>query len=70
MKTRLLLISIFVILLFCKAKTQTTVKKEYFVGECSKNDISIDGKLDETAWQKATWQDDFIQYEPSEGKKP
>lgn len=49
---------------------QKKVKKKYYVGECSKNDISIDGKLDEPAWQKANWQDDFIQYEPSEGKKP
>lgn len=70
MKTRLLLICIFVILLFYQAKSQTKVKKEYFVGECAKNEIAIDGKLDESAWVKATWMDDFIQYEPSEGKNP
>ena len=50
--------------------SQPQTKKEYYLGECAKNGISIDGKLDELAWQKATWQDDFIQYEPSEGKKP
>ena len=49
---------------------QTQAKKEYYIGECSKNQISIDGKLDEQAWREARWQDDFTQYEPSEGKKP
>lgn len=49
---------------------QTQPKKEYYVGECSKNELSIDGKLDEPAWQQASWQDDFTQYEPSEGKNP
>lgn len=49
---------------------QTQPKKEYFAGECSKTDISVDGKLDEPAWLKANWQNDFIQYEPSEGKPP
>jgi hypothetical protein len=49
---------------------QTIIKKEYYAGECSKNEISIDGKLDEAAWSRANWQDDFTQYEPSEGKAP
>lgn len=49
---------------------QNQPKKEYYAGECSKTDISVDGKLDEPAWMKANWQDDFIQFEPSEGKNP
>lgn len=49
---------------------QPQQKKEYYAGECTKNEIFIDGKLDEPTWQKASWQDDFTQYEPSEGKKP
>ncbi len=49
---------------------QTQAKKEYFADKCSKTDITIDGKLDDPAWLKANWQDDFIQYEPSEGKPP
>jgi len=54
----------------CQVFAQGTTKKEYFVGERGKNEIAIDGKLDEPVWQTATWQDDFTQYEPSEGKKP
>lgn len=50
--------------------SQTLPKKEYFAGERGKNEISIDGRLDEPVWQNAAWQDDFTQYEPSEGKKP
>lgn len=66
-------------LLFCFAiciaitnqiTAQTYPKKEYYAGECSKNELTIDGKLDESSWQKANWQNDFIQYEPSEGKSP
>jgi len=49
---------------------QNTTKKEYYAGECSKNEVTIDGKLDEGAWIRANWQDDFTQYEPSEGKAP
>ena len=69
MKTKLYLLSVY---LFTTTYlfAQTQPKKEYYAGECSKTDISIDGKLEEGAWQKATWQDDFTQYEPSEGKKP
>ncbi|MBV5314599.1 MAG: carbohydrate binding family 9 domain-containing protein [Prolixibacteraceae bacterium] len=69
MKTRFLALSVY---LFTTTYSfaQAQPKKEYYAGECSKNELSIDGSLNETAWQKAVWQDDFIQFEPSEGKKP
>jgi hypothetical protein len=70
MKTKLLLLSIYLILTNGKLIAQDQPKKEYYAGECSKNELSIDGKLDEPAWIKANWQNDFVQYEPSEGKKP
>lgn len=70
MKTRNNLLAGFCLLLSTTLLAQPAPKKEYFAGECTKNEISVDGRLDEAAWQKATWQDDFIQYEPSEGKKP
>ncbi len=69
MKTNLYLASIFLVTTnYIFAQNQP--KKEYYAGECSKNELSVDGKLDEPAWQNATWQDDFTQYEPSEGKNP
>lgn len=49
---------------------QNQVKKEYYAGECSKTDITVDGKLDESVWLTANWQNEFVQYEPSEGKAP
>lgn len=70
MIARLLLFSVFTIFITHQPIAQNQPKKEYYAGECSKNEITIDGKLDEPAWIKAIWQDDFIQYEPSEGKKP
>ena len=69
MKTKLYLCSVFL----CTTTylfAQNQPKREYYPGECTKNELSIDGKLDEPAWTKATWQDDFTQYEPSEGKNP
>jgi len=69
MKTKLYLCSVFL----CATTylfAQNQPKREYYPGECSKNELLIDGKLDEPAWTKATWQDDFTQYEPSEGKNP
>ncbi len=69
MKTRLLLIPG----IFCAFSgiifAQNPIKKEYFAGECSKNEIAVDGNLNEPAWNKATWMNDFVQFEPSEGKK-
>ncbi|HZK95655.1 MAG TPA: DUF5916 domain-containing protein, partial [Prolixibacteraceae bacterium] len=49
---------------------QNQPKKEYYALQCDTTDISIDGKLNDPAWLKANWQDDFIQYQPSEGKAP
>ncbi len=49
---------------------QNQPKKEYFAGECGKNELTIDGTFNEEAWRNANWQNDFIQYEPSEGKQP
>ena len=70
MKTRNNLLAGFCLLLSTTLLAQPAPKKEYFAGECTKSEISIDGRFDEAAWQKATWQDDFTQYEPSEGKRP
>ena len=69
MKIRFLFFSIF---LFTAAHliAQIQPKKEYFAGECTKTELSVDGKLNEHAWMKANWQGDFVQYEPSEGKNP
>lgn len=69
MKTRLLIFCL-AALLSHNLFADDPVKKEYYVGDCQKNEITIDGKLDEPAWLKATWMDDFVQYEPNEGKKP
>lgn len=70
MKTKLSLLNVFLFATTTLLFAQNQLKKEYYAGECSKTDISMDGKLDEPAWIKATWQDDFVQYEPSEGKMP
>ncbi len=70
MKSRLLHFIVFTIFTTYQLIAQNQPKKEYSAGECSKTEISVDGKLDDTAWMKATWQDDFVQYMPSEGLLP
>ena len=70
MKTNHYLISVILCTTTTYLFAQNQPKKEYYPTACSKNEISIDGKLEEAAWQKANWQDDFTQYEPSEGKQP
>ncbi|MBL7965671.1 MAG: carbohydrate binding family 9 domain-containing protein [Prolixibacteraceae bacterium] len=69
MKTRLLFIPVIFCVLPGFIFSQEQTKKEYYAGECSKNEISVDGMLNEPAWTKATWMDDFVQFEPLEGKK-
>jgi len=70
MKLNLFLSFLFFIIVTEQLFAQDQPKKEYFAGECSKTDITIDGKLNEPAWLKANWQNDFSQYEPYEGKAP
>lgn len=70
MKLNLFLSFLFLIIITDQLIAQDQTRKEYFAGECSKTDITIDGKMDEPAWLKANWQDDFTQYEPYEGRAP
>lgn len=69
MTSRLFLFSLFLILA-SGALAQNTDKKVYYPGECSRTDISIDGKLNEHAWINAGWQNDFTTFEPYEGLAP
>lgn len=70
MKIKRALLAGAIILICTSVFAQNQSKKEYFAGSCLKNEISVDGKLNEPVWINAFWQDDFTQYEPSEGKKP
>jgi hypothetical protein len=69
MKTRFFLLTLF-LFIAVQLFAQSFPKKEYYVGDCNKSELNIDGKLNDPAWMKASWQNDFIQYEPSEGKNP
>ncbi len=44
--------------------------KNYTTKKVQDLDITIDGKFDEPVWQTATWEDHFIQHEPTEGEPP
>lgn len=45
-------------------------KKIYKTGRVNPHTPSIDGKLDDPAWEKVEWESGFIQSEPYEGKEP
>ncbi|MBW6533481.1 MAG: carbohydrate binding family 9 domain-containing protein [Mariniphaga sp.] len=49
---------------------QETEKKLYIANQVNGYDITIDGKLDETAWQSVQWEDHFTQFQPHEGRSP
>ena len=46
---------------------QTIEKKQYHASRVSKAPV-IDGILDDEAWKDGAWTDDFVQYEPYNGK--
>ena len=42
--------------------------KRYLMASPAETKVNVDGKLDDTAWQNALFQGDFIQREPEEGE--
>lgn len=70
MRSGFFLLTLFFAVIADQLIAQNQPKKEYYALQCDTTDISIDGKLNDPAWMKANWQDDFIQYQPSEGKMP
>jgi hypothetical protein len=48
----------------------TAGKKIYTTKKINPHPPTIDGKLDDAAWEKVEWEGDFTQREPYEGKEP
>jgi len=46
---------------------QKSVKREFQAKKIDQSNLVIDGKLNETHWQKAFWGDNFVQHEPFNG---
>ncbi len=44
--------------------------KNYSANKVNDLNITIDGNINETEWQTANWENQFIQHEPYEGKAP
>ncbi len=45
-------------------------KRSYTASTSNDININIDGVFDEPEWQNASWENNFIQYEPTEGEQP
>ncbi|MDB4584899.1 carbohydrate binding family 9 domain-containing protein, partial [Draconibacterium sp.] len=58
------------LLTFQPGISQDIEKKNYSAQKVDNIDITIDGKLEELEWKTAIWENQFIQYEPTEGKPP
>jgi len=50
--------------------SQPLPKKEYAAQNSAGADMKTDGILDEAAWQNASWENNFIQSRPYEGRAP
>jgi len=63
--------SVFLSLLFSQyVVAQNIEKKNYSARKINNLDLTVDGRLDESAWQTAKWENQFTQYEPKEGRSP
>jgi hypothetical protein len=49
---------------------QEVKKRNYTAKRVDNLNLIIDGMLNDAQWQNATWENNFTQYEPSEGKAP
>ncbi|MBT3384066.1 MAG: carbohydrate binding family 9 domain-containing protein [Prolixibacteraceae bacterium] len=62
---------VFLLLLFSSSVFAQEIEiKNYSAKKVDDLNINIDGSLNETEWQTANWENQFIQYEPNEGKEP
>ncbi|MGQ8335273.1 DUF5916 domain-containing protein [Sunxiuqinia sp. A32] len=68
MKTLSSLILLSILILNCSA--QNFPLKKYTTKYLGDDEITIDGNPNEIAWAKASWLNDFIQFEPYEGIAP
>jgi hypothetical protein len=64
------LILLFLLLLIVPVLTGQTIEKKRYKAERLTVVPDIDGVLDDEAWNQGTWIDDFIQFEPYNGKQP
>nr|WP_319266556.1 DUF5916 domain-containing protein [uncultured Draconibacterium sp.] len=58
------------LLLFLTQFISAQEKRTYNASTATNLNITINGIFDETAWQNANWEDNFIQHEPNEGEPP
>lgn len=65
-------ITMFILCLFFAGimHAQEAERKLYIANQVNGYNITIDGKLDEPAWQSVKWEDHFTQFQPQEGKLP
>ena len=62
---------VFLLLLFSSSVFAQEIEiKNYSAKKVDDLNINIDGSLNETEWQTANWENQFIQYEPNEVKEP
>jgi len=70
-KMKKAIILMFVVFLLAPfAFANSTEKRLYTAKPINPHPPVIDGKLDDSIWEKAEWAGDFIQREPYEGKEP
>jgi len=67
---KLLIVLVVVFLIILTALADLPDKKHYTTRHINPHPPVIDGKLDDSVWQKVDWESSFIQREPYERKEP
>ncbi|HCE56796.1 MAG TPA: hydrolase, partial [Prolixibacteraceae bacterium] len=67
MRIALLLLFTFAVIV---VSAQDLKIRNYSVQKTESSHFSIDGELTEPEWQSATWENEFIQFEPYNGRTP
>ena len=65
-----ILIAVFCSVISINAVSQSPERRAYSAKIITETDIKIDGKLDESEWLSANWENGFIQSRPHEGENP
>ncbi len=58
------------LLCFVTVQVKSQENRKYIANQVNGYDIVVDGQLGEPAWQSVKWENQFVQYEPHEGKPP
>ncbi len=55
---------------FAASAQDSVTTRVYQTAHCGSRGPELDGRLDESCWDRVEWSGDFVQWQPSEGERP